>query len=224
MEFKDISGELAEVAKNYQRQDLPPWLIRLQESLQQLSQAFQEWWEKLFHLHNPGVSDSRAFSTVVQYSIYVLGVIALLVLAYVLLRRAARQREEIAATRRGAAAVEKFLDSNGYRLEAESLAKANDFKAACRSLYLCLLRYMDEKAVVGFAPAKTNFEYRYLLAEFKDLQSEFMKLADIVEHTWFGNRQADASDYNECLALLSRAETDVNSIAEARVAREQSHE
>ena len=219
MGFKDISADITEVARHYKSQDLPPLVVKVQEILQQILQAIQEFWYNLFNLKSPGASNSTAFSNAIQYLMYVLGAAALIALIYVLWRRVAQKQQEVASTRRGAAAMEKILDAAGYRLEAEAFARANDFKSACRSLYLCLLQYMHEKSVVVFAPAKTNYEYKYLLAEFSELQSVFVRFADIVEHTWFGNRQAESVDYQQCIELLSTAEGNVNRIAAERESR-----
>lgn len=220
MSHRDISAELAAVAPSYRSEQVPDWLIRIQELLQQLLQALQDIIENFFRLRPHGGTNSTAMSTVIQFAVYALGIVAVLAICYVLWKKAQAKTEKLAATKRGAAAVEKILDSAGYKAEAASFAKSGDFKSACRSIYLCFLQNMHEKSVVVFAPAKTNFEYRYLLVGYPSLQKEFVNLADIVEHVWFGNRRAEEADYNACLRLLDQADSEVERISQAKIAAE----
>lgn len=214
MEFKDHSLEIEAVSKNYISHDFPPWLLRLQELTQQMLQFLQELLERLLRNRaSSGPADSHSLSTLLQYALYLAGIIAFVLICYLLLKRAAQAREETAEARRGAASIEKILDSQGYRKEAEKLALAADFRGACRALYLSLLQDMHEKSVAAFAPAKTNYEYRYLLAGFPQLQSSFMQLAEIIEQVWFGNKNAGMDDYTECLNLLASASQEVQSIS-----------
>jgi hypothetical protein len=220
MEFKDHSSQIAEVSKSYVHHETPMWLVRWQELMQQLQQWWYDFWERFFNSHRgSAVSDSRGFSTLLQYGLYVAGFIALLVIFYLLWRRAVRLNEEKKGSTRGAALVEKILDSDGYRQEAERLSSACDYKGACRALYLCLLQRMHEKNVAVFAPAKTNYEYRYLLAAYPALQRAFMRLAEIVEIVWFGNKLAESSDYSQCVELLASAGQEVDQIYAEKAAR-----
>src|SRR5579883_1303337 len=188
MEFKDHSSQLAEVSKAYAHHETPFWLLRWQELMQQLQQWWQAFWDKFLNAHRgAGFCDNRGFSSLLQYAIYIAGFIAFLTICYLLWRRAVRLTEQKNSTTRGAAAVEKILDSEGYRQEAERLFSVQNYKGACRALYLCLLQDMHEKSVAVFAPAKTNYEYRYLLLHFPALKEAFMRLAEIVESVWFGN-------------------------------------
>ena len=158
-------------------------------------------------------------SVLLQYSVYLLGAIALLAICYLLWKRVAAGRQEKSATKRGAASVDKILDSQGYRQEAERLAGSGDYKGACRALYLCLLQNMHEKTVAVFAPAKTNFEYRYVLAAYPPLQSGFTQLIEIVENVWFGNKNAEQDDYTRCLQILAETEPEVERIGAANAAK-----
>lgn len=222
MEFKDHSSQIAEVSKNYLHHETPGWLVRWQELLQQLQQWWYELWERIFNSqHGSGPTDSRGFSTLLQYGLYVAGLIAFVGICYLLWRRVLRLNEEKISTTRGASSMEKILDSEGYRQEAERLASAENYKGACRALYLCLLQYMHEKTVAVFAPAKTNYEYRYLLLSYPTLQSSFMELAEIVEVVWFGNKTAERSDYAECLEILSIAREEIERIYAERLERMQ---
>ncbi|MBX9689744.1 MAG: DUF4129 domain-containing protein [Candidatus Obscuribacterales bacterium] len=212
MDHRDISPEIAEIAKNYSSPALPSWVLRAQEILQQLQQRLQEFLESLFYVRKFGSSSSSSMSTLIQYALYIAGLIALIAILYLLFKRVKERKQDFAATTRGAAAVEKILDSAGYRAEALRLAEKSEFKGASRAAYLCFLQQMHEKGVAAFAPAKTNYEYRYLLSAYPHLKDEFMKLASIVEEVWFGNKQAEFNDYENCLAIVDQARFELEKI------------
>jgi hypothetical protein len=213
MEFRDISAEIASVSANYASHKLPVWWLRLQEILRQLCQWLQDFLNKIFHHHGPGPADSSSLSTLLQYGLYLAGALSFLTICFLLFRRAARQARRLAAQKRGAASVEAILDAGGYAEEAERLAVQGDFKGACRAIYLSLLQNLHEKKVAIFAPAKTNYEYRYLLVSYPQLSSLFASLAEIVEQVWFGNKQAFADDYAQCKKILAEAAVQAESIA-----------
>lgn len=228
MEFKDHSAEIAAVSQNYAGHKLPLWLTRMQELVQQILQSLQEFLNTLFQMRsNGGIGDNRSLSTLLQFGLYLAGFVAFLAILYLLWKRVTLARTQAVANTRGAASIEKILGSQGYRQEAEKSALAGDFKGACRNIYLCLLQDMHERSVAAFAPTKTNYEYRYLLGQYPGLQSAFMKLAEIVESVWFGNKRAETSDYNECLGILAQALTESekigNQIALARKAEEEAY-
>ncbi len=215
MEFKDVSPEIASVAQNYSGPKLPSWILKGQDLLLQFWQWLQEWLNALLRHKSPGDTDSSSFSTFMQFGLYAIGVAAVLTILYLLWRRVARNRESKIATTRGAASVDKILDSRGYRLEAEKMSSVGDFKGACRAVYLCLLQNMHEKSVAAFSPAKTNYEYRYLLAAYPNLLNDFMQIANIVEFVWFGNKQAETDDYSRCLTLLHATDAELEKLAAA---------
>ncbi|HEY9791865.1 MAG TPA: DUF4129 domain-containing protein, partial [Candidatus Obscuribacterales bacterium] len=53
-----------------------------------------------------------------------------------------------------------------------------------------------------FAPTKTNYEYSYALAQHPDLQKGFRQLAELVEVIWFGNKEADKTDFQQSMSWL----------------------
>lgn len=222
MEFKDASSDIAEISKDYQFDPAPNWLVRIQELIQQALLALQQFLDSLFQTRHSAASDSRSLSTFMQLALCLAGAIALVFIIYFLWKRVKQVAEEKISSKRGASAIEKILDSAGYRQEAETLAQDGNYRSACRALYLCLLQLMHEKNVTPFAPAKTNYEYRYLLASYGKVQEGFKKLAEIVELVWFGNKEANRIDYEECIAILLSLEPEIEKISaeKARLAAE----
>lgn len=215
MAYKDISAEIAEIARNYQIPKAPNWLHRLQELAQQIAQWLQELLELIFKHRGPGHSDTRGISTFLQYLLYFAGAAALLIIVYLLLKRfLERKKEEDAKKSKASVSIEQILDSQGYAAEAEKLAAEGNFRGACRALYLSLLQVLHENSVAKFAPAKTNYEYRYLLAKHEELLSNFIPFAELVEEMWFGQKKADTNDYESCRQYLGKASMEAQRIKE----------
>ncbi|MBX9569440.1 MAG: DUF4129 domain-containing protein [Candidatus Obscuribacterales bacterium] len=213
MDFKDASPDIAAISQNYSYHPAPNWLIRLQDAVREILQGIEQLLNHLTRIPSPGGADSKAVSSVMMYAVYAAGFIALIAIVYYFWKRARQASEEEASTKRGATAVEKILDSEGYRNESAKHAGSGDYKSACRYLYLCFLQLMHEKNVTAFAPAKTNYEYRYILAAHPALQGGFKDLAETVELVWFGNKTADNSDYEQCKRILEGLEPEIERIS-----------
>lgn len=216
MGFKDVSPEIASIAENYHSQKVPPWLSRLQELAQQLWQYIQDLFDWLLKHRGPGASDSHGLSTLMQLALYLAGFIALLSIGYLLWQRSLARKAVLSATRRGATEIAEILTSDGYKLEAVRLAEKHDFRGACRALYLSLLQVFHEEEIANFSPAKTNYEYRYLLAKYPPLKDKFVEFAEIVEEIWFGNRRAESQDYQSCKTLLESSAAEALSLSSKR--------
>lgn len=220
MAYPDITDQLHSLASRYHYYKPPDAVVRVQDMLRQVFQWLLEWWDSI-SIRLPGATDSRPLSITLTILLYGAGAIALVVLTIVLLQRVKQTANEEKGLKRGAAVVEKLLDSQGLRQEAEEYARKKDFRAACRSLYLSLLQTLHEKEIAIFAPAKTNYEYCYVLAAHSFLQSSFKELANRVELVWFGNKSADKDDYAQCLSLLDRLEPEIQGIYECKLAARQ---
>lgn len=211
MAHADISNEVSVLAEKYQYHKPPDALVHVQELLRQLLQWLLEWLDTL-SFKAPGQADSRPLSSLMIAGICLAGIVALVVIVYVTWRRAQRAKSEGQALKKGAVAIEKILDSAGLKNEAQSYAGRNNFKSACRSLYLSLLQLLHEREIAIFAPAKTNYEYAYLLAPHPELQAEFKQIAGVVELVWFGSKIADQNDYQECCVVLEKLEAQTEKI------------
>jgi hypothetical protein len=213
VEFKDISKPLAEVAQQYHFHKPPAFIEQLREAAIKFFRWLNEFWRDLFR-QSGGNLDSRSISGFLQGLIVFCAVVAIIGAVFVLMRRIKKQKEEAQQTIRGAQAVEEILDANGWRDRAVKLAAQDDYRGACRALYLSLLKNFDENGVAEFAPTKTNYEYSYALAKQPELQQGFKRLAYLVEVVWFGNKQADQSDYAESVSCLDDLQRQVKAVAE----------
>src|SRR5207302_11114168 len=102
--------------------------------------------------------------------------------------------------------------------EAGQLAEKQEWKNACRALYLSVLRLFAERDICEFMPARTNYEYYYVLARYPGLQGGFEDLATRVERIWFGGAEALSSDYDTCLSAHADLSREAEGIAARRPA------
>lgn len=212
MKYSDASPAIAEIAKNYQYPKHPEAVGNLQDLISQLLQALMDWLHSL-NMTVPQTTDSRGISISLQYSLYGLGVIGAVILIYVLFRHVKTRQKALASKKRGALDVEQELNASGWKEEADKLARTGEYRGACRALYLSLLQALDENKIAIFAPAKTNYEYRYLLAKHPEIRDGFASVADVVELVWFGNKTAGQEDYKACLMQVNDLETKARAAA-----------
>lgn len=212
MSYPDATPIIAEVANKYIYPKQPEAIGNIQDLLSQIIQAILDWLHSM-NVSIPQTTDSRGISSSLQYLLYALGAIAVVMLVYFLLRWARLKQTALSHKKRGALDVEQVLNAFGWKEEAEKLAKQGEYRGACRALYLALLQIFDENKIAIFAPAKTNYEYRYLLSKHPQICQDFISVADIVELVWFGNKTAESEDYKSCLSLIADLEEKVRAAA-----------
>lgn len=208
MKFTDITNEIASVAGQYKYHDPPSVLVKLQELLTQVLRLVKDWLESLKVLV-PGFSDTRMVGDAMQFVLYGVGVLCFVLLVWVVWSRLNRLHVQTQLARTGAIGSEALLDATGWFDNAETLASQKQWKQACRALYHALLRLMDEKDILTFTATRTNYEYWYALSQYQSIQRMFRQVYDRVEIIWFGNRNADRHDYDECLNIYRQAEKDI---------------
>jgi len=216
-ELKDVSQQIAEVAERYHYHDPPSFLVSLQELITRAIRWLKDFLESL-HIFTPGFSDTRMVGNVMQILLYMVGIVCAVLLIFAVWSRLHRLTAQSQLAKGGALTSEGMLDSAGWLEEAGKLKAQGKYKESCRALYFSLLRLLDEKGIFAFAPTRTNYEYWYALVRHKEIQRYFRELADRVELVWFGNKNADAADYDYCLELLKTATRETEAAAQAMAA------
>jgi len=208
MDFRDISPQIAEVAKGYDYQKPPDMLVLLQELVDRVLRFINDLLASL-HIFVPGLADTSMVGNVMQLLLYVVGAICVGGLIFAVWSRMRHLRLQSQLARKGQTASEALLDARGWRIEAGKLSQSGLHKEACRALYLSLLRLLDESGALEYTPTRTNYEYWYALKNFQPLANCFKKIAVEVEAVWFGNGEANADIYTKCLCWLDEAEADI---------------
>lgn len=218
MEFRDITQQIAEVATRYHYQNPPTFLVHIQEMVARILRAVKDWLESL-HILSPGMSDTRMVGNVMQMILYGVGILCAIALIFVVWSRLTKLTAQSKLARAGALSSEGSLDADGWLDEAEKLANQSRYRESCRAIYFSFLRLLDEKSVYPFQPTRTNYEYWYGLVSHKKIQRLFREVADTVELVWFGNKEADASDFNHCLKIVSEARKEVEAVVAEQAAQ-----
>jgi hypothetical protein len=217
--FRDVSKEIAEVANGYHFTKTPGFIEDVLGFGAKILRAILEFVRDLFS-HGGGTLDSRGTSFLLQVAIFVAAAIAIVWVAIVLFKRARTATDATASTTKGATVVEELLDADGWAKHAEKLATSQDYKGACRAVYLSLLQNLHENGIAQFNPTKTNYEYSYSLTRHPEIQSDFKALAERVEVIWFGNKDATNDDYDLSKRQLSGMESEIRKIGAAKQASE----
>jgi hypothetical protein len=220
MEPRDVSKQIAEIAQNYFFAKQPEFVRSALEWLAKGLRWIADFLHELFRTDHNSV-DSQAMSSAMQVAVWVIGIAGVLVMIWALVHRARNFNKDTQLKTVGAVEVEELQDANGWKRQAERLATQNDYKGACRALYLSLLQCMHERGVAEFAPARTNYEYSYTLARYPEVQKDFRRMAERVERIWFGNREASGSDYGEAMSDLDALNERLQLIERAQLSQEQ---
>ena len=88
--------------------------------------------------------------------------------------------------------------------EAETKALQGDFRNALRHMYLSLLIEMDNRSVIAYTPAKTNYEYLGEISKNADaLKGPFRAMVNLFEYTWYGLQNCAREDFQKGRELYS---------------------
>jgi len=213
MDFRDISPVIQDVAKNYHYHKPPEFVIFVQDMIAKLLRLLKDFLDSL-HFYVPA-HDTRMVGNLLKFAWFALGAVGVAAVAYFAWRRLKQLKGIAQQAKRGQFASETLLDADAWRKQAEELAGQKEWKEACRALYFSLLKRLDEKGVVEFMPTRTNYEYWYALARHKPIAMPFREIANIVESSWFGNRNATTGDYEDCIKFLSQAQEEIERVHEA---------
>ena len=205
MEAKNIAKEIAAVAKDYDYQQPPGLMVKVQEIITSIIRAINDLLN-MIELPQTGSSDTKLVGDLLHVLLVIVAAVAIIVVGFVIVRRLKYLESQRKIARGELIVGESALDSRGWRNFAEKKFKEKSTKEACRAIYMSCLHLLDEDKIAVFAPTKTNYEYFYALKQKPTIAQHFRPLVDNVELIWFGNKEAAEGDYNNCLRLLGEIE------------------
>lgn len=205
MKFEDIHPVIEQVAASYARQDTPEFLLKLAEIWYRLGALLLQWLRNL-HVPSPLATDSRPTSNLLIFVIYIIGIFCAAFVIYALIYKVIKAKQLINCVPNATIFMEPVADASRWKAEAAKLAQQGDYRNACRALYLSMLRLFEECSISEYVPAKTNYEYLYLLKKYPHLQDDFRRMYEAVERIWFGGLDAQQEDYSYCLEIFAEVE------------------
>lgn len=212
MESRNIAKEIAAVAQNYNYQEPPFLLVKLQELMSALMRVLRDLLNML-RIPSPADSDTRLVGNLIQGLLIVAATAAIIIVILLIARRLSHLETQRKLAQGGIIVGESQLDAGGWRQLATRLSQTGSYREACRALYMSCLHNMDENKIAVFAPTKTNYEYIYSLKKWPKIVGHFRSLVDAVELIWFGGKAANAQDYQLSLSLLTQLEAAIEQAA-----------
>lgn len=86
--------------------------------------------------------------------------------------------------------------------QADELARAGNFLAAVRTLYLSVLALLHQSSLIRYERTRTNGEYAdQLRPRGATVHSPFVRLTGLFELKWYGERACQPDDYQACRGL-----------------------
>jgi hypothetical protein len=193
---------LAKLAQIY---EVPPFKDRALPSAwdrfwEAIGQAIARFFERLFGnlpTPNPTPTTGTSFSGLspAGWATLLLGlllVVALIVYAV----RSVRHSMVADARARTEAAEEEPLTAAQAVDQAQSEARAGNYRSAARHLYLSSLLWLEERGMLRYDRSRTNREYLQQLRG-KPTHDALAPVVDTFEQVWYGHRPLDASAFDE---------------------------
>jgi len=211
-QFGDFHPAIAHVASHYHFLPTPQFINDLQDLLNAVLRAIAEYLQRLFGQTSVKEINSIAASDLLRGLLLLLGVVSFVVLLLVAVRRLSALSAQ-AKRANGINLLQELYTADQWRAQATEAARLQDFRSACRALYMSCLRRFDEKSIIPFSSARTNYEYYLALHNQKALQIPFRGLANIFDALWFGDCPAGDDEYQRSLAYLDQIEASITSKA-----------
>lgn len=211
-QFSDYHAVIAHVASRYHFPPTPQFINDLQDLLNAILRAIAEFLQRLFGHGSVKEINSIAASDLLRGLLILLGVVSFVVLLFVAVRRLTALSAQ-ARRANGIKILRELYTADQWRAQAIEASADRDFRTACRALYMSCLRRFDEKSIIPFSSARTNYEYYLALHSEKALQIPFRGLANLFDALWFGDRSAGDEEFQRSLAYLDQIEASIASKA-----------
>ncbi|MBD1887447.1 DUF4129 domain-containing protein [Microcoleus sp. FACHB-84] len=91
----------------------------------------------------------------------------------------------------------KDLSVAEWWLRSQNLQQQGKYRQACRYLYMALLQRLNDAGTVVYQPSRTDGEYLQLIQQLPQ-PVPYETFIRIHEQLYFGNREADASTFEQC--------------------------
>jgi hypothetical protein len=215
MKLTDVSPQVADIAQRYHYEKSPEFFVTIQKIIYQVLRAISEFLSSL-QFRVPAFYDMSPVGNLIRFSVLIVGFLCVAVFVYILYLRLQQLNRKRKVGVAGIGPPENTLNSLGWQKQAQDLAKNQEWKRACRALYLSCLQKLDEDGVLKFAPTKTNYEYLYAMSAHKTLQKLFRDLFNDVESIWFGQEAATKEHYERSLRNLEVINQETDRIGQSQ--------
>ncbi len=178
---------------------LTKWIEKLRGYWEQV----RKWFSDLFSM-----GGLKGGGTTLTYTLVTLMGLALLWVAYRLLREwkprpRSLPRPGARSAVREAADADIVRDPEHWRRMAEEYARAHEFRAAYRALFLALLLTLDQAGIVSYDRARTNGDYIRALrtGDQASLYQLLLPPALAFDRYWYGQEPVGAADYQALIGI-----------------------
>jgi len=97
---------------------------------------------------------------------------------------------------------EENIHEMNFSEEINLAVEQKDFRRAIRLVYLFTLKLLSDRKIINWIPSKTNHDY-LLEIQSENFKKPFSTLSYYFEYVWYGDFQADETQYREMQKTLS---------------------
>ncbi len=91
----------------------------------------------------------------------------------------------------------KDLSGAAWLFPSKKLQQQGKYRQACRCLYMAVLQRLNDAGTAVYQPSRTDGEYLQLIQQLPQ-PAPYETLITIHQQLYFGNREADASTFEQC--------------------------
>ncbi len=172
----------------------PPFAAAEPENPTFISRFFDWLFNVLERLFRPAAEAGASSGNLIGWLI---GGICLVLLAGVLFYLLRNVRYTLTRDAQQAAAddFEASLTANEALNQASTVAREGDYRTAVRYLYLSSLLWLDERGMLRYDRALTNYEYLAHLSENPALRARLLPIVETFDRVWYGHMPLDDADF-----------------------------
>ena len=100
-------------------------------------------------------------------------------------------------------AGDEILTADLALKQAQTLSSQGDYRTAVRYLYLSSLLLLDERGLLRYDRARTNYEYLRSIAHLPHLAAILQDVIEIFDRVWYGYQKLDETSYAHYAALVA---------------------
>lgn len=180
---------------------------KLENAMDTLKESLKDFFDGLSPKQE--LSDLGFISPYVEVITWIIVVAVVLFLVFIIVKLVLHYRQtEKKEFQSLLSDIQETLNSKSWADRAVVYYQQGNYRSACRALYMAVIFFLDEKEVIKYDKAKTNFEYLQTVRSQEALYENLKPIVKTFEYLWYGEHNGTEKDYEACLAHYKQVTND----------------
>lgn len=189
----------------YQGNDFDYEVLKPKESVwDKVKKKISEWLSKIFGNLDPNKANDYTVNILRFFAVLIVGFLLYILLRYLMSKDGnflfGKRNRKIKIT---AQDLEENIHEINFPQSIMAFENQQDYRSAIRYHFLYSLKKLTDKDLIHWNPEKTNRDY---LKELKNnnLQEDFKRIIYIYDYIWYGEFEAQESDYQQYKSYFNK--------------------